>query len=231
MAHDRASEPGGASLQVSAARAGLDEDRRIVTVVFADVVGSTALAERLDAEEMRAILGSILRTLAERVDRYGGTVDKYVGDAVMAVFGAPEAHEDDATLALHCALDMRTAMLELAHGVLERHAAPLALRIGVNTGEVVAGALASDVQAAYTVVGDAVNTAQRLQSAARPGEILVGSLTRRQAADLFHFEDVEPVRVRGKERAIEAHRLVAAAGAAMLARRATTRPIASALVG
>src|SRR2546423_14149828 len=153
-----------ASLQVSghAARL-LGEQRKVVTVVFADLSGSTTLGERLDPEDLRRIPPQYFSTLAGRIVRYEGTVDKYIGDAVMAVFGAPVSHEDDAERAINAALAMQAAMVGL-NAELERvHGVRLSLRIGVNTGEVVAGMLPGDVQAAYTAVGDAVNTAQRIE--------------------------------------------------------------------
>src|SRR5712692_1125117 len=199
----------GASLQVVTEHPDqLEEERRMVTVLFADLSGSTSLAEGRDPEEVRDILSRYFAALARQVQRYGGTIDKYIGDAVMAVFGAPVAHEDDAQRALRAALDMQAEIarenqvLDLTYGVR------LALRIGVNTGEVVAGRLPGEVQAAYTVTGDAVNTAQRLESAAPPGQVLAGALTQRLARDDFHFEAVEPLVLKGKSEPVPAFRVV-----------------------
>src|ERR1043165_7510254 len=171
-----------ASLQVSGHAASLlGEQRKVVTVLFADLSGSTPLGERLDPEELRGILASYFNALASQIARYEGTVDKYIGDAVMAVFGAPVSHEDDAERAINAALAMQTSMARLNAELERTHGVRLSLRIGVNTGEVVAGMLAGDVQAAYTVVGDAVNTAQRLESAAPLGQAVVRAPTRRLA--------------------------------------------------
>ena len=144
----------------------LPEERRQVTVLFADLSGYTAIAERMDPEAVKSLVDRSLRRLGEEVDRYGGSVDKYIGDNVMAVFGAPVAHEDDAERAVRAALGMQDAMAEINESLGATHGVTLALRVGVNTGEVVAGAVGDG----YTVIGDTVNVAARLQSAAQPGQ-------------------------------------------------------------
>ena len=199
----------GASLQTSLPLQDLVEERRHVTIVFADLSGSTEIASRLDPEETREILRSCLTTLARRVQRFGGTVDKYIGDAVMAVFGAPVSHEDDAERALRSALAMRDAITELNADLMRKHGVTFELRIGVNEGEVVSGVIAGDVQAAYTVVGDTVNTAQRLEAAAHPGEIVVGA-SARHAGQGFNFVELAPIHVKGKDAPLTAFRLVGA---------------------
>ncbi len=150
-------------------RVDLRENRRLVTVLFGDLSGSTTLGERLDPEDLRRILTSFFSVLSREIQRYGGTVDKYIGDAVMAVFGAPVAHEDDAVRAVSAAIAMQAAIGSLNEELDRRYGSRLAMRIGINTGEVVAGLMAGDVQGAYTVVGDTVNTAQRFEAAAEPG--------------------------------------------------------------
>lgn len=179
-------------------RADLDEDRRLVTVLFADLSGSTPLAERLDPEDLRRVLASLFAALSREIQRFGGTLDKYIGDAVMAVFGAPVAHEDDAERAIRAGLAMQTVIRPLNEELQRTYGAELALRIGINTGEVVAGLLAGEVQEAYTVVGDTVNTAQRFEVAAPPGSILVGPTTRELARLAFAFEALPPRVLKGK---------------------------------
>jgi len=197
-----------ASLQVGGhARSLLGEQRKVVTVLFADLSGSTPLAERLDPEELRGILASYFGALARQIQRYEGTIDKYIGDAVMAVFGAPIAHEDDAERAINAALAMQTSIARLNDDLDRRHGVRLSLRIGVNTGEVVAGMLAGDVQSAYTVVGDAVNTAQRLESAAPLGGILVSASTRHLSIHSFEFEETAPLTLKGKAEPVVAYRV------------------------
>src|SRR5215204_5244075 len=143
------------------------EERRQVTVLFADLSGYTAFAERMDPETVKSLVDRALLRLGQEVARYGGTVDKYIGDNVMAIFGAPVAHEDDAERAVRAGLGMQDAMEEINAGLPS--GAHFELRVGVNTGEVLAGAVGET----YTVVGDTVNVASRLQSAARPGSVTV----------------------------------------------------------
>jgi adenylate cyclase len=198
-----------ASLQVKAETPdALLEQRKVVTIVFADLSGSTPLAEKLDPEELRTILGSYFGALARQIQRYEGTIDKYIGDAVMAVFGAPISHEDDAERAVHAALAMQASIVRLNDDLDRKYGVRLSLRIGVNTGEVVAGLLAGDVQRAYTVVGDAVNTAQRLESAAPLGQVLVSETTRRLAMHRFEFERRDPVVLKGKSEPVITYRVV-----------------------
>src|SRR5688572_3372687 len=197
-----------ASLQVAeVAEAALREQRKVVTILFADLSGSTALGERLDPEELRGILASYFNELARQIRRYEGTIDKYIGDAVMAVFGAPISHEDDAERAINAALAMQRSIAHLNDDLARRHGVRLALRIGINTGEVVAGLLAGDVQTAYTVVGDAVNTAQRYESAAPLGGILVSASTRHLAIHSFEFEETPPLTLKGKAEPVVAYRV------------------------
>lgn len=198
-----------ASLQVPALGAvALGEQRKVVTVLFADLSGSTPLAEKLDPEDLRRVLASYFNQLARQIRRYEGTIDKYVGDAVMAVFGAPLSHEDDAERAIRAALAMQEGIAKLNDDLEREHGVRLSLRIGINTGEVVAGMLGGDVQSAYTVVGDAVNTAQRLESVAPLGQVIVSDGTRRLALHSFEFEALEPVTLKGKAERVPAHRVL-----------------------
>ena len=155
------------------------EERRQVTVLFADLSGYTAVAERLDPEALKSMIEGFLRRLGEEVERYGGTVDKYIGDNVMALFGAPVAHEDDAERAVRAALGMQQAMEEINARARADYDVTFALRVGVNTGEVLAGAVGD----AYTVTGDTVNVAARLQAAGRPEAVTVGERTYRATRD------------------------------------------------
>jgi class 3 adenylate cyclase/tetratricopeptide (TPR) repeat protein len=170
------------------------EQRRLVTVLFADLSGYTAVAERLDHETVKALIERCLTRLATEVERFGGTVDKFIGDSVMAVFGAPVAHEDDAERAVRAALGMQAAMPELNDAASAELGVELALRVGLNTGEVLAGTVGEG----YTVVGDAVNVASRLQALAPVGGILVGERTQRSSAGAIDYREVEPLDVKGK---------------------------------
>ena len=164
-----------------------------MTVLFADVVGSTALGEATDPEALRARMRRYFEDLRRIVERHGGTVEKFAGDAVMAVFGIPVAHEDDALRAVRAASEMRAAIAE--HG--------LEARIGVNTGEVVVGG-----ESETLVTGDAVNVAARLEQAASPGEAIIGAETRLLVRDAVRVEPVEPLVLKGKSEPVEAFRLV-----------------------
>ncbi|MBI2710624.1 MAG: AAA family ATPase [Actinobacteria bacterium] len=169
-------------------------ERRVVTILFADLAGFTALAEGRDPEAVKELLDRCFAGLVPVVQRHGGTVDKLIGDELMATFGAPVAHEDDPERAVRAALGLRDAIDELAPG--------LSLRIGVNTGEVLAGPVGPGH--AYTVTGDAVNTAHRLVGAAAPGEVLVGERTWARSVHTVEFASRPPFTVRGKRAPVRA---------------------------
>jgi class 3 adenylate cyclase len=175
------------------------EERKLATVLFADLVGSTELGASQDPERTRALLDRFYDAMAAEVEGAGGTVEKFAGDAVMAAFGAPAAHEDDAERALHCALSMQRRLEELGP--------ELSLRIGVNTGEVVVG---RPREGSSFVTGDAVNVAARLEQAAVPGEILAGERTVSAARGAFEFADPATVEAKGKPGGVACRRLVRA---------------------
>jgi class 3 adenylate cyclase/tetratricopeptide (TPR) repeat protein len=174
------------------------EERRQVTVLFADLSGYTAVSENMDPESVKALVDKALGRLGQEVQRYGGTVDKYIGDNVMALWGAPVAHEDDAERAVRAALGMQAAMGDVNAALPE--GVSFALRVGVNTGEVLAGAVGDD----YTVTGDTVNVAARLQSAARPGTVVVGERTHRASLAAIQYERLEPLTLKGKAEPVPA---------------------------
>src|SRR5213080_687248 len=150
------------------------EVRKTVTILFSDVAGSTAMGEKLDPESLREVMGRYFAVMSAAIERHGGTVEKFVGDAVMAVFGLPQAHEDDALRAVRAALEMQSAVQHLNSSLAGRDIPELRIRIGINTGEVVTGGATATL-----VTGDAVNTAKRLEQAATGGEILIGAVTER----------------------------------------------------
>jgi len=172
-----------------------EAERRLVTILFADIADSTPLGEALDPEDLKDVLGAYADSMRAEIEAEGGTVEKFIGDAVMAVFGAPVAHEDDAARALRAALRMRDR-LELLNSELEgRYGVRLGMRVGVNTGEVVATQDARPEMGLIT--GDAVNAAARLEQSAERGQILVSDRTARSARG-FRFGALEPVAVKGK---------------------------------
>jgi class 3 adenylate cyclase/tetratricopeptide (TPR) repeat protein len=181
------------------------ETRKTVTIVFADVTGSTALGERLDPEALRRVMGRYFDAMAAVIERHGGTVEKFIGDAVMAVFGIPRLHEDDALRGVRAADDMRRALAALNVDLERDHEVGLAARIGVNTGEVVAG---DPTEGQRLVTGDAVNLAARLEQSAGPGEVLIGEATHRLLRDAVEVVPVGPLDLKGKTERVSAFRLI-----------------------
>ncbi|OLD10468.1 MAG: hypothetical protein AUJ06_01985, partial [Chloroflexi bacterium 13_1_40CM_3_70_6] len=176
-----------------------------MTVLFADFVGFTAIADDLDPEELQMLVSGIFEDLAEEAIRHDGTIEKFIGDAIFVIFGAPIAHEDDPQRALRAALAMQRVFAEHAARVKKQLNIELGLRIGIHTGMVVAGAVRSVAE--YGVMGDTVNTASRLQAAAAPGEIYVTQATFRLTNREFSFREVGPIEMKGKDRPVMAYAL------------------------
>jgi predicted ATPase/class 3 adenylate cyclase len=206
-------------------------DRRTVTVLFADLSSFTALSERLDPEVVRGLQNELFAELTAVVQQYGGFVDKFIGDALLALFGAPVAHEDDPERALRAALDM----VRKAAAVGERSDActdwPLALHIGINTGQVVTGEFGAGDAKSYSVTGDTVNTAQRLQSVAAPGEVLVGPLTYCLTRHAFSYQSLGEIALRGKSGKVLVHRLEGPLEAPRAARGLEALGLSAPLIG
>ncbi len=184
------------------------QERRVVTILFADVTGSTTLGERLDPEHLQEILGAYFSAMREEIEAEGGTVEKFIGDAIMAVFGVPAAHEDDPARALRAALRMRRRMERVNADLQARHGVSLRIRTGVNTGEVLAAT--SPRPSEPMVTGDAVNTAARLEQSAEPGAIVVAERTAR-AARGFRYRELPERGLRGKQDPVPAVLLLDAA--------------------
>jgi class 3 adenylate cyclase len=197
-----------AQLETGAEPAEVDE-RKLVTIVFTDVSGFTALSEKLDPEKVRELINACFDWLVPVVQKYDGTIDKFIGDEIMALFGAPIAHEDDPERALRAALEMMDAITAFNHA----NGTALGLHAGINTGLVVAGQIGGHDRRDYSVMGDAVNLAARLEQASSDGEILVGPATYRLTKQLFDFEPIALLTLKGKEAPVEVHRLVGANGA------------------
>ena len=180
------------------------ESRKVVTVLFSDVSDSTSLGEQLDAEAVRALMSRYFSAMKRVIERHGGTVEKFIGDAVMAVFGIPVIHEDDAIRAVRAAMQMREALAALNAELSMERGITIQTRTGITTGEVVAG----DPAAGQTLVtGDTVNTAARLEQAAAPGEILIGEPTWRLVRDAITAEPLEGIAAKGKSLPVPAYRL------------------------
>jgi class 3 adenylate cyclase/tetratricopeptide (TPR) repeat protein len=189
--------------------------RKTVSVLFCDLADSTVLGERLDPEPLRELLGAWYEEMRIAVERHGGAVEKFIGDAVMAVFGLPRVHEDDALRAVRAALDMQRAVERMNVSLEAREIPALRIRIGINTGEVVTGD-----DAATLATGDAVNTAKRLEEAASGGEILIGAVTERLVRHASRLEPLAAVEAKGKSGPVQAWRVLEAiSGAESFARR------------
>ena len=179
--------------------------RKTVTIVFCDMTDSTPLGERIDPEVFRSVQQRYYEVLAAAIERHGGTVEKYIGDAVMAVFGIPVTHDDDALRAVRAAIDIRTSLAGLNDDLERAHGFRVSIRTGVNTGEVVTG----DSEAGHAFAsGDVVATTQRLEAAARRGEILLGEATYRLVSNAALVEPVEPLTLKGKAEPVPAWRLL-----------------------
>src|SRR5918994_3936798 len=178
--------------------------RKTVTVLFCDVTGSTSLGEQLDPESMRRVMLRYFDEMRTVLERHGGTVEKFIGDAVMAVFGVPTVHEDDALRAVRAAEEMRAALVQLNVDFERTWGVRLDARMGINTGEVVTG----EVGVVQTLAsGDAVNVAARLQQAAKPGEILIGTETYRLVEGAVKAGPLEAYSLKGKSHSIAPWRL------------------------
>jgi class 3 adenylate cyclase/tetratricopeptide (TPR) repeat protein len=184
------------------------EVRKVVTVLFCDVTGSTALGEQIDPESLRQVMSRYFETAKTIVERHGGTVEKFIGDAVMAVFGVPAVHEDDALRAVRAAEELRASLGELNDELERSYGTRLELRMGVNTGEVVTGT------EERLATGDAVNVGARLEQAAEPGEVLLGEETHRLVRETVDAEPAGPVQAKGKAEPVQAFRLQAVREAA-----------------
>jgi class 3 adenylate cyclase/tetratricopeptide (TPR) repeat protein len=198
------------------------EHRRMVSVVFSDLTGSTSMGEKLDTESLRRVMLRYYAEMRFALERHGGTVEKFIGDAVMAVFGIPTLHEDDALRAVRAAIEMKEALARLNDELDERWGVRLRTRTGVNTGEVVAGD--PDLGEGF-IVGDAVNVAARLEQAAPTDEILIGEDTHLLVEDAVVVEAVEPLTLKGKAEPVPAFRLLD------VSRQGPTRQLGSPLVG
>jgi class 3 adenylate cyclase len=182
------------------------EVRKLVTILFCDLQGSTSLGERLDSESLRETMSRYFDAMSAEITRHGGLIEKFIGDAVMAVFGLPRVHEDDALRAVRAARGMQEALAGLNAGLERTYGVTLANRIGVNTGEVVAG---DPTTGQRLVTGDPVNTAARLEQAAGACDVLLGELTYRLVREHVEVEAVEPLELKGKAERVPAFRLVA----------------------
>jgi class 3 adenylate cyclase/tetratricopeptide (TPR) repeat protein len=193
-------------------RSSIEGERKLVTVLFADVANYTSLAEKLDPEEVHQIMDGCFKILMDEIHRYEGTINQFTGDGVMALFGAPVAHEDHAQRACYAALSMQKAVGDYGIQVKSDSGSEFKMRIGLNSGPVIVGSIGDDLRMDYTAVGDTTNLASRMESMARPASISVSNHTHKMARDFFEFESLGKVDVKGKKEPVEAHELLKASG-------------------
>lgn len=196
--------------KLRSARAGraMQGERRTVTMLFADIKGSTAAAERMDPEDWAVVVNGAFEHLIAPVYRYEGTLAHLQGDAILAFFGAPIAHEDDPVRAIRAGLEITEEMRAYSDQVMAEWGIPIEIRVGINTGLVVVGEVGSDLRVEYTALGDAINVAARMEQTADPGTVRVTSKTIGLTGGLFEVEDLGGVEVKGKSEPVTAHRVI-----------------------
>jgi class 3 adenylate cyclase len=186
-------------------------ERKHATILFSDLSGYSAISEKMDPEDLKEITGQIFSEISKIIRKYDGFVEKYVGDAVMALFGVPKSHEDDPIRAVKVAREIHEFVDAISPEVENRIGQPISMHTGINTGLVVTGEV--DIErGTHGVAGDTINVASRLSSLAKPGEIIVGSDTYRQAEGYFTFETLEPTTVKGKAEPIEIFKVLTPKG-------------------
>jgi len=184
--------------KILTSRSSLEGERKLVTVLFADVANYTALAEKLDPEEVHQIMDGCFQILMDEIHKYEGTINQFTGDGVMALFGAPVAHEDHAQRACYAALSIQKAIEEYGNKIERECGLEFKIRIGLNSGPVIVGSIGDDLRMDYTAVGDTTNLAARVQQAAKPGEVWASQETRNIIQDYFHDEMVGEFPLKGK---------------------------------
>jgi class 3 adenylate cyclase/tetratricopeptide (TPR) repeat protein/energy-coupling factor transporter ATP-binding protein EcfA2 len=191
-------------------RSSIEGERKLVTVLFADVANYTSISEKLDPEEVHQIMDGCFKVLMDEIHRYEGTIDKFTGDGVMALFGAPVAHEDHAQRACYAALAIQRAIEEYGEKIQKECGVEFKMRVGINSGPVIVGSVGNDLRMDYTAIGDTTNLASRMETNAKPGTVLVSSYTYKIARDFFNFEPLGKVKVKGKKEPLEAYQLIEA---------------------
>ena len=191
-------------------RSSIEGERKLITVLFADVANYTAMSEKLDPEEVHQIMDGCFKILMNEIHKYEGTITQFSGDGVMALFGAPVANEDHAQRACYAALSIQKAVKEYGREMKSLYGQDFKMRIGLNSGQVVVASIGDDLRMDYTAIGDTTNLASRMESAARPGTILVSDHTHRLARDFFDFGPLGKIAVKGKEELQETYELLKA---------------------
>ena len=194
--------------QILTARSALEGERKQVTVLFCDIVDSSQLAESVDPEVMHQLMDQVLRLTAEAVHRYDGTVNQYLGDGLMALFGAPVALEDHAFRAVQAALAIQETIAGYNTQLQRQHGVEVQLRLGLNTGLVVVGRIGDDLRMDYTAVGNTTHLAARMQALAAPRTILLTEATHRLVEGYIHSETLGPVEVKGQRAPVQVYKVI-----------------------
>ena len=189
-------------------RSSIEGERKLVTVLFADVANYTSMSEKLDPEEVHSIMDGCFKILMDEIHKYEGTINQFTGDGVMALFGAPVAHEDHAQRACHAALSIQKALVDFEEKVSKDFRTGFKMRIGLNSGPVVVGSIGDDLRMDYTAVGDTTNLAARMENMSGPGAICVSSYSHRLTRDYFEFKALGKIEVKGKKEAQEVFQLI-----------------------
>jgi len=206
--HPQSYTPKHLAEKILTTRSAIEGERKIVTVMFADVAGFTSLSEKLDPEDVHGIMDGCFKILMDEIHQCEGTINQFTGDGVMALFGAPVAHEDHAQRACHAALAIQNKLKEYGERVHRIHGIDFKMRIGLNSGPVVVGSIGDDLRMDYTAQGDTSNLAARMESIARKGTIWVTRHIYRQTKEFFEFESLGVIQVKGKEKPVEAYQLL-----------------------
>jgi class 3 adenylate cyclase len=197
----------GECLDVAEDTCVIDSERKFVTVMFSDMAGYTAMTERLDPEDVKGIMSQIFSEITEIIKSYDGFIEKFIGDAVMAVFGVPKSHEDDPIRAIRAAMEIHVAVEDFSPRFEDKIGRSLSMHTGINTGLVVTGEV--DIEkGTHGLTGDPINLASRLEGLAKSGEILVGESTYQLARHNFKFKTLEPTQVKGKTKPIEVYKML-----------------------
>jgi class 3 adenylate cyclase len=200
--------------KILTSRSSIEGERKLVTVLFADVANFTSLSEKLDPEEVHTIMDGCFKILMDEIHKFEGSINQFTGDGVMALFGAPVAHEDHAGRACHAALSIQKAMGDYGQKVARDYGAEFKMRIGLNSGPVIVGAIGDDLRMDYTAVGDTTNLASRMERLAQPGTVVLSKNSYRLVKDYFDLNPLGKWDVKGKKEAQEVFELVKAGGVA-----------------
>jgi len=194
--------------KIMKARQSIEGERKLVTVLFADVAGYTSMSEKLDPEEVHQIMDRCFQIIMDQIHRYEGSITQFTGDGAMALFGAPVAHEDHAQRACYAALAIQNALKSFEQKLVKECGVPFKMRVGLNSGPVIVGTVGNDLRMDYTAIGDTVNLASRMQTLARPGSVLVSGSTESMVRDFFQLKPMGQMDVKGKEAAVDAFELM-----------------------